>query len=693
MILKKYIKSITGIALIALFLTLSACSDILNETPRSKFEPGFFKTERGVEGGINGLYSTLRRIYGQPYYYNACETGTDEYTYGSQADENFKMADHTDGLIADPSNSRWDVLWNVAYSAINTTSAIIDNAEPVGISSALVAEAYFFRAFYYFQLVQTFGGVPLDLGGGKLKFNTVPTRVSSRNTVPEVYTEAVFPALLKAVEDLPETTRLTGTVTKNTARLILAKAYLTYGWWLENPRDIPTYPLCDRTDPDGKNAQWYFQQAYDVAATAIDNPGIYGLQPTFYDVNVAANDRNKEIVLYADHNENDPKYNEGNVTGWDGGAGQNQAVWMVTWYFHIVTSSLDQTGFRNANHPDPKYSDMEILNTATSFTRTVQAGQSFSRMWSRMAPPINLFEQGGTFDFDRSIDSRFDGTFVTTYRGTWHLGGIGNRPLYNANFMQINPGDPVVSFLDTDPGGITYFPIKNTNPKLYKIKDGEVKVDTTVDFSTSGLGVLQGRSDYVVPLTAISRTVFPGLWKLGAVRKGTDYNDDKIGSTRPFNILKFSEFYFIAAEAAVKGASTRGLTTCDGTARGLINVIRERAGKWKFSVSANTPKTDDHSNVMIANTPSTIDINYILDERSREYFGEGYRWHDLARTQKWEEYAGTYKIYSILGDATTIQNKTRDIQKWHYLRPIPTSQLDSMDGDDAYKMNYQNPGY
>ncbi|MDR2651993.1 MAG: RagB/SusD family nutrient uptake outer membrane protein [Prevotellaceae bacterium] len=652
---KKYIKIITGTAFIALFFTLSACSDILEETPRSKFTPDFFATEKGVEGGINGLYATLRRVYGQPYYYNATETGTDEYTYGSQADNNFRMADHTDGLIADPSNSRWDVIWNVAYSAINSSSAIITNAEAAGISPALVAEAHFFRAFYYFQLVQTFGGVPLDLGSGELEFNTTPTLVSTRNTVPEVYTKAVFPSLLKAVEDLPETAaRLTGTVTKNTARLILAKAYLTYGWWLENPRDIPTYPLCDRTDPDGHNAQWYFQQAYDVAITGISNPGIYGLQPTFYDVNVAANDRNNEIMLYADHNESDPKYNEGNVTGWDGGAAQNQAVWMVTWYFHVVTSSVTP----NAWTP------------MTAFHRTVQAGQSFSRMWSRMATPINLFEIGGTFDFDKSIDSRFNGTFVTTYRGTWHLNPSlsGITQVYNANYLPVAQGEPIVTFLETDPGGINY----SNNP--YN--------------SSSGLGVLPDRADYVVPLTAISRTVFPGLWKLGAVRKGTDYNDDKIASTRPYNILKFSEFYFVAAEAAVKGATTQA----GKTARDLINVIRERAGKWKFDVAANTPRVDDKGSDMVASTPATIDINYILTERSREYFGEGYRWHDLARTQKWEEFAGSYKIYSSLGDPLPI-TKTRNIEKWHYLRPIPTSQLDFMAGDEAYKAAYQNPGY
>ncbi|GAB6119869.1 RagB/SusD family nutrient uptake outer membrane protein [Dysgonomonas termitidis] len=652
-------KNILRTGAVALFLAMASCSDILDEQPRNIYEPGFYKTEKGIEGGLTGLYGTLRRVYGQPYYYNACETGTDEYTYGSQADQNFKNADLTTGAVPDASTSRFDVIWNVAYAAINNASAIITNGTEANMPPALIAEASFFRAFYYFQMVQTFGGVPLDLGSGELMFNTTPSRVSTRNTVPEVYTRAIFPDLLSAVANLPETPRLTGAVTKNTARLILAKAYLTYGWWLENPNNIPTFPVCERTDPNGHNAAWYIQQAYDISATAIDNPGYYQLQPTYYDVHVFTNDRNKEIMLYADHTENSAQYNEGNVIGWDGSPNntneaQNQAVWMVTWYFQNVQSSRTTGSWSGTG----------------TFFRSAQAGQSFSRMWSRMATPINIFN---TTFADKTNDSRFDGTFATVYRGTWNLAGSSAPSvLYNANYMPITPGEPAVSFLASDPGGIDY------SNSVYK--------------SNSGLGVLPGRADFVMPLGKISRTVFPGLWKLGIARKGTDYNDDKAASTRPFNILKFSEFYFIAAEAAVKGATTKGLSTCDGTARGLINVIRARAGKWKFSVAGNITKTDDYSAALVAATPATININYILDERSREYYGEGYRWHDLARTQKWEEYAGSYQICSTAGDAAPI-TVNRAIEKYLYLRPIPTSQLDNMDGDEAYKKAFQNPGY
>ena len=73
-------------------------------------------------------------------------------------------------------------------------------------------------------------------------------------------------------------------------------------------------------------------------------------------------------------------------------------------------------------------------------------------------------------------------------------------------------------------------------------------------------------------------------------------------------------------------------------------MIRARAGKWKFSNKDNAAFVADNSAAVTAATPATIDINYILAERSREFFGEGLRWFDLVRTQKWNELAGTYQI-------------------------------------------------
>ena len=81
-----------GAVAMALFMT-AACSDVLDEQPRSFYEPSFFATEQGVSGGLTSMYAHLRYLYGQAYYFNICETGTDEATYAQSADNNFKDAD------------------------------------------------------------------------------------------------------------------------------------------------------------------------------------------------------------------------------------------------------------------------------------------------------------------------------------------------------------------------------------------------------------------------------------------------------------------------------------------------------------------------------------------------------------------------------------------------------------------------
>ena len=633
---------VLGTAALALFLTAS-CSDILDEQPRSSYDPTFFKTEKGVEGGVTSMNARLRYIYGQAYYYNSCLTGTDEATWGWSADGNFKDADLSGVGNLTATTCRSDALWGTAFSNINTANGVIENGAEVGVNESLVSEARFFRAFDYFLLVQTFGGVPLDLGSGELKFNITPSRTSVRNTVPEVYTKAIFPDLLTAIENLPANPRVTGGVTKTVARLYLAKAYLTYAWWLKNPNNIPTYPECQRTDPNGHDAAWYFQQAYDVAVTAIENPGPFGLQESFWMVNAGPNDRNMEILLYADHTQEDEYYNGGSLSYGGGGAPDNFAGWMMNWNYTDARSADNQA----------------VINRI--------AEQCYGRPWTRMAPPLGVFTK--TFA-DKVNDSRYDGTFTTVYRGNWSTAGQNWESVTNANGMKVKEREPIFSFVFQDMDKIDYA--------------GEGSK------SNLGAGTLPGRADWVLGLDAVGRYVYPGLWKLGPYRtdNGSGAGQPNAGSTRPYNIAKFSELYLVAAEAAVEGAATQA----GKSARDLVNVLRARAGRWTYSNAEYKEVDRDFSAEMTAATPATIDINYILDERSREFYGEGYRWFDLVRTQKWNEYADSYVICGGKGDHNP-QTYSRTIEAFHYLRPIPQGQLDGMEMTEEEKDAYQNPGY
>ncbi len=151
------------------------------------------------------MYSHLRYMYGQGYWYNTLEVGTDESTYGSSADANFLVMDMTGQGVINATTSRSDVIWNTCFTNINTASGVIQYGSQAGVGASLTSEANFFRAFDYFLLVQTFGGVPLDLGAGVLQFNTSPSPNSIRNSVQSVYTKCIFPDLLTAVNNLPMT--------------------------------------------------------------------------------------------------------------------------------------------------------------------------------------------------------------------------------------------------------------------------------------------------------------------------------------------------------------------------------------------------------------------------------------------------------------------------------------------------------
>ena len=642
----KYILA-AGLVCCGLSTAMTSCNSVLDEQPRSNFDPSFFTTKSGIEGGLTSLYAHLRYFYGNGYYLNSLETGTDEYTWAQSADGNFKDADLSGVGQMVPTNSIAGGCWGAAFSNINTASGIIENGAAAGMDDALLAEAYFFRAFDYFILVQTYGGVPLDLGAGELKFNTSTVRTSVRNTVPEVYTKCIFPDLEKAVADLPENPRLTGTATKNLARLYLSKAYLTYAWWLENPNNIPTYP---ETSRDASQAQNYFQKAYDTAKAAIDNPGPYGLQPTFYDVNVATNDRNSEIMLYADHDEDEKYGNGGAGYGWgSGGSPENFAYWMETWNYTEMTA---------------KAASGAVINPVQR-----EAVQGLGRPWTRMAPVADAFIEGGVWeDAVKSIDSRYDATFTLSYFTNWDKSGNSEPYVIGANGSQIKPGESYFSWV----------PESDDSKINYTGADGKL-----------GFGEMAGRPDFVVAVNHISRKKYPINWKLGIYRTdnagglGSKVNG---GSPRPWNIAKFSEFYLIGAEAAVKLGKNQDAKT-------LVNVLRARAGKQTYCVNARAPFAADHSAEMVAATPDQITIDFILDERSREFWGEGYRWFDLVRTQTWKKRASVYHIAGSGYTDKDLQEVKRDIPDGYYIRPIPQGQLDGMEMTEEEKTAYQNPAY
>ena len=139
-------------------------------------------------------------------------------------------------------------------------------------------------------------------------------------------------------------------------------------------------------------------------------------------------------------------------------------------------------------------------------------------------------------------------------------------------------------------------------------------------------------------------------------------------STRPVVIWRFSDVYLLAAEAAFKLSDLPN-------AASLINVVRQRAAYRK----TNTAAQNTAAAAAMVIQPSDVTLDFILDERSREFFAECQRWLDLVRTRQL-----TRRVQLWNNEATTY------VKDEFMLRAIPQNEIDLV--TEGPKMQ-QNPGY
>lgn len=217
----------------ALTFSLSACSDFLNKEPLSQgTEAIVFKTPEHFEQAAYYLYD----LYG--WDYNAMDRNLDISGLGNNGG----------GTAPESSGS-----WGGPYGQIRDCNILLEKAEEyAGDKNAIshaVGTAHFFRAWQYFKLLKTYGGVPIADHSLDL---TDPTLQAPRNSRYEVANfiindlkEAV--KLLTKEKDIPDADK--GKISKEAAQSFLARVALYEGTWEKYVPSIG-YDL----DGDGTNS-------------------------------------------------------------------------------------------------------------------------------------------------------------------------------------------------------------------------------------------------------------------------------------------------------------------------------------------------------------------------------------------------------------------------------------------------------
>jgi len=224
--------SIGAAALGALLLVpLQGCTD-LAEVPSSAITPStFFNNAAEVVAGLAGVYAQLRSTTDNNDYYSLSEVTTDEMVVPTRGQDWYdngtwlELHGQTWSPTSPGTASFQTTAWNTAMAGVARANLLLEalpRVHAVPDSAGIKAEARTLRAFYYYLLMDLFGGVPIATETD-IKPRPRSTRAALFNFIES--------ELLAARADLPFTRNAAnaGRVTKGAVDAILANMYLNAG--------------------------------------------------------------------------------------------------------------------------------------------------------------------------------------------------------------------------------------------------------------------------------------------------------------------------------------------------------------------------------------------------------------------------------------------------------------------------------
>ena len=294
----------------------------------------------------------------------------------------------------------------------------------------------------------------------------------------------------------------------------------------------------------------------------------------------------------------------------------SEIVWSVQYSTDpLLNDNADGNGNHSHVYYRPWYETYGGDGTGAGLSRTMEYGRPWIRY--KMTP--------FTLQNYRPIDE--DSRYDKSFQDTWRYNDAGSLP--TDTYPNVSVGDTAI-YIDPD----------------LTAQEVEQQQASTPYYLMS----------WATAHTAKNINMFPNLTKHDDRQRSSvnEYN-----GTKDYFIYRLAEAYLFAAEAHFQMGNNQ-------EAANHINVVRRRAA-WP----------GQEANMEI--TAGDVTLDFILDERGREFYGESKRWTTLKRTgmliERINEHAG-------------LQATKDNIDDHFLLRPIPATQITRTEG--GYQ---QNPGY
>ena len=461
-------------------VVMSSCSKKLEEYNPSKPAPGtVWSTPGGFVTNVNGAYSFIPYLYGNDENgLFLSEPGTDLwYNYNKSAYD----IDVTQYQNFTSASNPVTGVWTTLYKGINQCNAGIGRIDGAGFTNAVeknmrLAELKFLRGFYYWWVVESFGGVVLDTVE-----TTTADLTAQRSPVPAFY-DLIVRDLQYAVANLPAQSGANSNVSGNTweygratqgaAMALLARVYLSRAYY--NTGD----------------ANSWFQKARDMAAQVIANKSQYNvdLYANYADmwnptnrVPSSTNKNNKEALFTATYSSNTAIIINGN--------GNRTNLWFLTNY----------SGFSGKSIP--------------GLTISIPYGNDQKNR--RFMPTRALLNF-----YNDTIDSRYAASFQQVWlcnkAYTWtasDAAAFGKDPSVVGKAMKV--GDTAMF--------VSKHPIPNPSLRPYACFGVDSTYNPNGSISNTGGDRYVVLTKYLDPLTKTGTTTYPGYLDLPVLRLAEQY--------------------------------------------------------------------------------------------------------------------------------------------------------------------------
>lgn len=690
----------------ALTVGATSCSDFLDEDNKTGTTAQTeYVTESGLKGLVASTYSFARGWYGKEPALGLAEMGTDLFYYGfdckqkSLVSYNFGAESLGNNVQNNPC---LDQYWELFYNAVDVCNNAIEQVHSTKINSLttkdrqdLVAQAFFMRSLYYFNMVNMWGAIP---------YNETHIDATNRTKSPvrkpenEVYGRilADLDSAITNFDNAGSYSKANGKANYWAARALKARVLLYAASWLggqlnEQVADNDHYSSMTTAD--------LYQAASDEADAVIDN-SYASFYDNYDDVWCMENESyvNNNEALFGIVYDEDMKtnvncipyrYSRTTSGGWENynslitrtgySRGGNAMLLMFVSKWNNGCADLGGNGRKNTNvFLRVSASNHSIQSASTGNNVDVMNAYSpYGRGFCRYVPSLRLWQ---LLEEHASTDQRARVTLQDHY-------DIGSPDLSkNAkNYPELQ--DTAIFYSVLDGNSAEGKALQAWAKNRYRIQfasNGDIPVYTSSDPALAEPTVEAKPVSDVYGDNRYNSVMIGGWQSYPGIRKFLDYFQTSSAATaynsqyptndissRDFIVIRLPEMYLIKAEAQLALGNER-------EARNALNSIRR------------VRAIEGTNNTISRSEPITLDK--ILDERAIELCGEYQRWFDLKRTGKLYEYVHKYNhqaSQALDADATH-----------HYLyRPIPQEEIDAVQNmadstnTDYTKYFWQNPGY